>query len=124
MRQASVRKQKIELSDYNYLRDITQRQLMARLTTFEVDVLREVLNISLKFAPSELAEALDVDEALLMPVLHKLSQTGLLSIKGNLVVVDKEMRKYYEAQIAKFDDDFEPGMEFLQGLLSKVPIHH
>lgn len=124
MRQPPVRKQKIELSDYNYQRDITNRLLMAQLTTFEVDVLREVLNGSLKFHLSDLAEALSVDQELVVPVLSKLSQTGLLSVKADMVVVDKEMRKYYEAQIEKFEDDFEPGMEFIQSLLSKVPIHH
>ncbi|MCB1110946.1 MAG: hypothetical protein KDK64_08185, partial [Chlamydiia bacterium] len=39
------------------------------------------------------------------------------------VVVDKEMRKYFETQIQKFEEDFTPGMEFLQALLKKVPIH-
>ena len=33
------------------------------------------------------------------------------------------MRKYFEGQIVKFDPDFKPGMEFVQSLLKKVPIH-
>ena len=33
------------------------------------------------------------------------------------------MRKYFEAQILKFDPEFKPGMDYLQSLLRKVPIH-
>ena len=32
------------------------------------------------------------------------------------------MRKYFESQILKFEEDFYPGIEYLQGLLRKVPI--
>lgn len=119
----SNQKNKISLSDYNYRRDIENRLLMADLTVFEVDVLREILDGSLKIPIHDLADTLDVNEKKLTPALNKLSKTQLLTIQGDTIFVDKEMRKYYESQIDKFDDHFEPGMEYLQGLLSKVPMH-
>src|SRR5690606_655670 len=45
-----------------------------------------------------------------------------LSIEGDTIFVDKDKRKYFEIQISRFDEDFVPGMEFVQGLLKKVPI--
>lgn len=124
MSQTAVKKSKINLSDYNYRRDIENRLLMAHLSTFEVEVLREILHSSLKFTIQSLTETLEAKEADVMKAVDKLIPTKLVNRKGDHVTVDKEMRKYYESQILKFDDDFEAGMEFLQGLLSKVPIHH
>lgn len=119
----SNQKNKISLSDYNYRRDIENRLLMAELSVFEVDVLREILNNSLKISLSDLADSLEVTPKKLIPALTKLSKTQLFTIQSDQISVDKEMRKYYESQIDKFDDDFEPGMEYLQGLLSKAPMH-
>lgn len=123
MSNSSIRKNKIELANYNYHRDIDNRLLMAQLSAIEVDILKEILNGSLKFTTHQLAETLEIEEHILIPVLDKLSRTKLLQRTADTVTVDKELRKYYEVQILKFDDDFEPGMEFLQSLLSKVPIH-
>lgn len=123
MSDSSNQKNKIVLSDYDYQRDIENRVLMAELSIFEVDVLREVLDHSLRIPISDLADILDVTEKTLIPALKKLSQTKLLALHGDTISVDKEMRKYYESQIVKFDDNFEPGMEFLQGLLSNLSMH-
>lgn len=120
---SNIRKNKIELANYNYVRDIENRLLMAQLNIAEVNILKEILNGSLKFTTRQLADTLDIDEEALIPVLDKFSQTKLLQRSGEMVTVDKELRKYYEIQILKFDEYFEPGMEFLQSLLSKVPIH-
>lgn len=119
-----TRKNKIVLSDYNYQRDIENRLLMSHLTLFEVDVLREILDSSLKTTIHQLAESLDVDEKLVIPAVDKLSKTKLFQRFGNVISVDKEMRKYYESQIIKFDTNFEPRFDFFfQSLMTKVPIH-
>ncbi len=117
------KKSKIVLSDYNYRRDLDNRLLMARFSVLDVHVLEEILNNSLSFALSDLADAVDTDLRELKPTMELLSRIGLISCQGDVVFVDKEMRKYYEAQIKKFNNAFEPDMEFLQGLLRKVPIH-
>lgn len=121
---ASTKKNnKIELKNYNYVRDIENRLLMSQLNVLEVEVLKEILNSSLKFTVKQLVESVGIDKDILIPILDKLSKTKLLQQSDELIIVDKELRKYYEVQILKFDKDFEPGMEFLQSLLSKIPIH-
>ncbi len=117
------RKNKVVLSDYNYRRDIENRLLMANLSSVELEVLGEIINGSLKMTVQQLAKYLDKSEKDLKPLLTKLSQTKLFQLVDNDILTDKEMRKYYESQLIKFDDDFQPDMEFLQGLLAKVPIH-
>ncbi|MGE3953790.1 MAG: hypothetical protein AB7F31_01145 [Parachlamydiales bacterium] len=117
------RKNKINLEDYDYQRDIENRLLMSQFSTFDVEVLEEILHSSLTIHLSDLAEALGQDLLPVMEVVDKLSQTKLVKRVGEVIEVDKEMRKYYEFQILKFDDKFEPNMDFLQGLLRKVPIH-
>lgn len=119
-----TQKTNIVLSDYNYQRDIANRSFIAELSVSEVDVLREILDGPLKTSAKQIASHIDnVTPKQVIQVLKKLSPTQLVRLEGETVHVDKEMRKYYESQILKFDDNFTPDMEFLQGALSKVPIH-
>jgi len=117
-----VRKNKVVLEDYNFRRDIENRLRMAELSVFEVETLRAILDGSLIIPLGALADSLGVEKAALDETLERLSPTKLFAIQNDKLLVDKEIRKYYESQILKFDDCFEPGMEFLQGLLGKVPI--
>ncbi len=116
-------KNKVDLNDYDWRRDIENRLLMSHFTVFDVEVLEEILHSSLQIQLPTLANALEADLADVCAVVDKLSQTGLVKRSGDIIAVDKEMRKYYEFQILKFDDRFKPNMDFLQGLLAKVPIH-
>ncbi len=123
MSTTAIRKNKITLTDYNYRQDIENRIFMAELSILEVDVLIEIINGSLKTTIAALADSLNIRSKDIKIILEKLSNSRLFKIHGDGITVDKEMRKYYEAQIIKFDDDFHPDIEYLQGLLSKVPIH-
>lgn len=114
---------KINLSDYDFQKDIENRLLMAKFSTLDLEVLEEILYNPLKIPVKTLAKNLDISNDLLSEVLQNLSKTGLFTIHEDQLDVDKDVRKYYESQILKFDNDFKPGMEFLQGLLKKVPIH-
>ena len=69
---APTRKNKITLSDYNYRRDIDNRLLMAQLSTFEVEVLQEILDGSLTLTIKKIADALSVKEDAILPVLNHL----------------------------------------------------
>lgn len=120
---ATFKKNKIELKEYDYSKDIQNRILMAQFTTLDVEVLEEILYSSLRIPLSILEQNLNLSSAELQKILDKLSKSELFQVSGGAVLVDKEMRKYYEMQILKFEDDFKPGMEYLQGLLRKVPIH-
>jgi hypothetical protein len=119
----SIRKNKINLSDYDYRRDIENRLLMAQFSVQDVKVLEEILYSPLTIPLRKLIKNLDLEESEVLLALDHLSKTRLFKIVDDTLVVDKDMRKYYESQISKFEDDFVPGMDYLQGLLKKPPIH-
>jgi len=120
---ATFRKHKIELSEYDFEKDIQNRIWMSQFSLQDVEVLEEILYSSLRVPVSILEKNLDLTQKQLLPILEKLSKTGLFELDSDQVIVDKEMRKYYEFQILKFEEDFKPGMDYFQGLLRKVPIH-
>ena len=118
-----ARKNKVNLADYSSEQDIENRILMSDFSTLDIEVLEEVLFSPLKISFKKLARTLGCREADLSICLKKLSLTGLLSVLDDAILVDKEKRKYFEFQIHRFDPLFKPDMEFLQGILRKVPIH-
>ncbi len=118
----ALKKHKISLSDYDYRHDIENRLLMAKFSSKDLAVLEEILYSPLSISLKKLASNVSLKESEVRSILKKLSKTGLLTIQDDLISVDKEMRKYFEAQILKFDEEFYPGVEYLQGLLRKVPI--
>lgn len=118
-----IRKAKITLSDYAYRQDIESRIFMAHLSVFEVTVLQEIVHHSLKISIEEFANELDISTEILIPILHKLSASKLYKRDGMTLLVDKDMRKYFEFQLEKFNENFKPDLEFLQSVLNKVPIH-
>lgn len=120
---STLRKNKISLEDYDFKQDIENRLLMSQFKSTDLQVLEEILYSSIKIPIKKIAKNVDLEVDELFPILEKLSKTGLFLFENDSIVVDKEMRKYFEAQILKFDPDFKPGMEFLQGILRKVPIH-
>lgn len=118
-----TQKSKINLSDYNYTQDVERRLLMSTFTVVDVEVLEELINGSLQTTVDSLADELDLDNESLLPILENLSRTDLFTLNGNEIYVDKEVRKYFDIQITKFDPHFQANMDYLQGLLTKVPIH-
>ncbi len=111
---SAVRKNKITLEDYDYRQDIENRLLMSQFSTCDLNVLEEILYSSLKIPTRKLAKSVDLDEEELLPILKKISKTGLFAFEDDSIVVDKDLRKYFEAQALKFDPDFRPGMEFFR----------
>lgn len=119
----NFRKNKINLEDYDYRKDIQNRLLLADLTSLELEILEEVICRPLKFSIQELVDQLDIASVELFSILEKFSRSGLFAFDQAEIIVDKEMRKYFEMQLTKFEENFIPGMDFLQTLLKKVPIH-
>jgi hypothetical protein len=118
----SYRKNKINLEDYDFEKDIKNRVLMSHFSPEDLEVLEEIIYSPTTFPIKNLMRQVDKNEEELHAILDHLSKTELFDIQDDIIVVDKEMRKYFESQIVKFEDDFTPGMEFLQSLLKKVPI--
>jgi hypothetical protein len=119
---STAKKNKILLSDYNYRRDIENRLLMAHFSPLDVRVIEDILFSPIRTPIRQVAENVDLSQEAILPILQKLENTGLFHIEGDSIVVDKEMRKYYEHETLKFSSDFKADMEFLQGHLKKVPI--
>ncbi|HSX38276.1 MAG TPA: hypothetical protein VLE95_05540 [Chlamydiales bacterium] len=116
---SSLRKNKVNLSDYNCNQDIENRMLMADFSALDLEILEEILFSPLKIFLKKFLKNRECGEN----VLKKLAKSGLFTIQGEYLIVDKEVRKYFEFQIVRFDPEFKPDMEFLAGLLRKVPIH-
>ena len=118
-----IKKNKICLEDYNYKQDIENRLLISQQSALDLELLQEILYSPLKIAFQDLSQSLSCEEKELITSIKKFIKSGLLSLNGSVITVDKEKRKYFAARITAFEPGFKPGMEFLQGLLRKVPIH-
>lgn len=119
----SQKKNQVNLSDYDYEIDIKNRITLSKLTDLEYDVIEEILFNSIRFPISEISRNLELRMDSVNEILEKLKETQLFTIDGEHLVVNKDMRKYFDLQIMRFDEDFEPGMDFLQQLLKNIPIH-
>jgi predicted transcriptional regulator len=117
-----IKKTKINLSDYDYKKDVKNRLLMNSFTSFDIDLLEEILYSSLKIPIEELSSSIGADINQVKTTLLKLEKTNLLTIDGDSILVDKKMRKYFEYQILAYDEDFKPDVDYLLHLLKKVPI--
>lgn len=118
-----ARKNKINLADYNWRQDVENRILMSDFSMLDVAILQEIVFSPLKLPFRKLLRNLDCKEEELSQSLAKFAAAGLLTIQGDTILVDKDKRKHFEFQITRFDEEFKPDMEFVQGLLKKVPIH-
>ena len=114
---------KVELENFNYKKDIANRSLLSSLNAFELEILKEIIYSSLKFPLKELLSSLHIDEPVISPFLSRLTALGLLKIDSGVVFVDKDLRRFFEFQLSKFEGDFEPNTDYLQTLLQQVPIH-
>ncbi len=118
----SLKKHKINLSDYDFKQDIQNRMFFSGITKQEIEVFEEILFSSLKFPIAEIARNLEMKLETVKEILNKISSLPLIQIEKEHVIVNKEFRKYFDAEILKFDERFSPGMEYIQSFLKKVPI--
>lgn len=115
------RKNKVSLSDFNYLREIELRLFFSGLSNKEVPILQEIVDDSLKMSLLEFSKRVNISAKTLQPLLKKLEECKFLKIEGDHLIVDKEQRKAFETFLIKFEEDFEPGMEYLRSLLNRIP---
>ncbi len=119
----TLRKNKINLLDYDYQVDIENRLIVSNLNDIEIEILEELFFCSINTTISKLSKNLDILPEELFEVLTKFQKTSLLEIDGDNISIDKKMRKYFELQLYRYDDKFSPDIEFLLNLLKNVPIH-
>lgn len=117
------KKNKIELSDYNYKKDIESRVFLSNLTLFEADILKEIIYNSLKFDIAEITSIFAISESEIHPFLLRLKEIKLLDLNDKTIIVDKDLRKYYEIQIERLSETFEPNLDYVQSLLNQLPLN-
>lgn len=117
------RKHAVALADYPFERDLQIRLFLAATSPFEISVIEEIVNGSVKISIKNLLNNLDADEKTLLPLLKKLEIFDLHKIQDDTLLINKEMRKYFAYELEKFSHSFEPDLQHLQALLTKVPIH-
>ena len=117
-----LKKNKVNLSDYDFQQDIKNRVFFSSITKQELEVLEEILFSPLKFAKTELSRNLEIKIDDLNTILEKIKSTGLIQLEKDFIIVNKELRKYFDSEIQKFDERFIFGLEYIQTILKKVPI--
>jgi hypothetical protein len=113
---------RISLEPISYKNELKIRLLLNRLSPFEREALREILHSSLRISLTDLAESLLVEKAELFPLLKILVDIGLLTHQQDMLFIEKEKRKLFEVQLERFEEDFEPGIAYLQQILQRVPL--
>ena len=111
----------IKLTDYPYQKEVEIRLKMAHLTDLEVKLLQEIVHQSLHISVQHLADHLEIAVEDLIPILDKWSETKLFKRHDLQLTIDKEMRKSIEFQLEKFEENFEPNLNFLQTILNRLP---
>lgn len=113
----------VSLTDYDCESDLMHRMIMGNLTKEQHEVIREITEHSLSIPVTSLAKTLGVSQSSLVSTLELLTHLKLFEIKGSTLVVNKEKRKYFESEIAKFEEGFDPDLNYAQSLMNKIPIH-
>ncbi|MDE3055084.1 MAG: hypothetical protein KGI80_00085 [Verrucomicrobiota bacterium] len=119
----AVKKQRIQLSDYDYQKDIAHRILLAEASDFDLEVIEEILFSPLRVSYKKIARHMECTEEKLLLLLQKLKEVGLVTFEGDQILIDKESRKHFEFFISRFDPAFRPDFDAIQALLRRVPIH-
>ncbi len=114
---------KVILEDFDYKRDLNLRLYLETLTKEDISVLEEILYSPLKVSIEELSENTDKSTKEIENTLKKLAALGLFELTGDTLLINKEMRKYFEIFIQKFTEDFIPNLDYFREILKLVPIH-
>lgn len=117
------KKNRVDLSEYPFEQDLTHRQLLASLRPVTIKLLIELFYLCSKTTLLKLKNALDVTENELKEFINEIAPFNILSIEGETVLIDKDVKKKIECFLEKFDEDFSHGIEYFQSLLKQVPIN-
>lgn len=115
-------KTRVDLNDYDYKREIASRVLLGSLNSDEAAILEEITYSPTSFSINMLATNTGFSADTVLKTLEKIQSSGLFTINGSDVTIDKDTRKYFELHIEKFDDDFCPDLNFLKSLIKRVPL--
>ncbi len=119
---AFLKRNKVQLKDYDSEKDIAFRLSLSNLSFLQVEILEEIL-----FNPStiplvNLSRNLEIPLPQLRECMDCLEPLGC-GIEDDLLCVGKETKRYLEIEMERFKETFAPDLSFFQSLLKKVPIH-
>lgn len=120
---SNLKKIKVVLEDYPYVQDIQQRIVLNQASVSDIKVLEEILYSSIKTSYTHLLENTDLEPEELNHSLNFFKQAGLIKEEGDHLLIDKDLKKFFELEIQRFEEDFNPGIDFLAQIFKKVPIH-
>lgn len=115
-------KNKIQLADYDYQKDLRNRELMAQFSEKDVALIDEMICSPARVSLINLSRQANQSVEETLSTLDKLAPTGLFTCDGEYVTTDKETRKYFEVELLKFEESFAPTLDFLRLQLKKVPL--
>lgn len=117
------KKHKVDLSEYTFEQDLFFCARLAELEPATTRLLIELFYLSSKTTLQKLKNVLDLTEAELKNFFEKIAPLKILSCEQDCVLIDKEVKKKIECFLGKFEEDFNPGIEYFQALLKQVPIN-
>ncbi|PCI76855.1 hypothetical protein COB21_03725, partial [Candidatus Aerophobetes bacterium] len=88
-------KTKIDLSDYDYKKEIANRVLLGSLTESESQILEEITFSPTTFTIDTLAQNTNFPVDTVLATLNKVQSSGLCVIVGKDVTINKDCRKYF-----------------------------
>lgn len=115
-------KTRINLSDYDYQKEIDNRLLLGSLNQDEMAILEEITFSPTSFSITTLVKNSGLNKEAVLSTLEKVKPSKLLVVEEEQITVNKDARKYFELHIEKFDEDFSPNLNFLSALIRRVPL--
>jgi hypothetical protein len=114
---------KVILEDFDSKRSLNLRLYIEKLSTKDTFVLEEILYSPLKVSIEDLSSNTDLPTRELFESIENLLPLKLFTVEDDFLLVNKEMRKYFETLIEKFSRDFSPNLDYFKEILKNVPIH-
>lgn len=127
----SLQNKILNCEPYDLERDVRNYLFLTKLKSLDIEIFQEIFFNSLRIPLISFISSfaldlnmplnLNMEENELLRALKKFEKIKLLEIKSGEIVIDKELRKYFEHELVRFNQDQIPGVPFIQNLLRKAP---
>jgi hypothetical protein len=95
---------------------------MFHYSSHEVLILQALLDLSNNISLEDIQAECDLPPQEIINSLEKLSSIGLTARHHNQILVDKQLRKYYETQLLRFSPTLYPTIDLFTHQLKKISI--
>lgn len=122
MQHSQTQRIRVKLEDYKFDLDLKQRLLLKDLTVSEIELIKNIINNSLNITLKDLSDITKIPVNLLKEKLVKLSNLNLYTLEENKLFVNKDIRKFLDIQLERFENDFKPDLDYFLKLIRHIPI--